>query len=102
MLDSKPDLFSTEISFLFHEVSLKFMCMNSAIQEGSSKSTFQNTFEPRCGKTGFLHMRKQRRRSRGYRKADQRLCFPYTDTNQAVQLQKMVSDLESREIVLSM
>ena len=34
--------------------------------------------EPRREKTGFLHMRKQRRR--GNRKADQRLCFHYTDS----------------------
>ena len=38
--------------------------------------------EPRGEKTGFLHMRKQRRRSaslRGNREADQRLCFRYSD-----------------------
>ena len=32
-------------------------------------------FVPRREKTGFLHMRKHRRRS-----ADQRLCFRYTDS----------------------
>ena len=38
-------------------------------------------FEPRPEKTGFLHMRKQRRRSaRGNSEADQRLCFRYTDS----------------------
>ena len=37
--------------------------------------------EPRHEKTGFLHMRKQRRRSvRGNREADQRLCFHYKDS----------------------
>ena len=35
--------------------------------------------EPRHEKTGFLHMRKQRRRSAS-READQRLCFRYTDS----------------------
>ena len=34
-------------------------------------------YEPHCEKTGFLHMRKQRRS--GNREADQRLCFRYTD-----------------------
>ena len=41
-------------------------------------------YEPRHERTGFLHMRKQRRRSasrldqlRGNREADQRLCFRY-------------------------
>ena len=37
--------------------------------------------EPPRGKTNNLHMRKQRRRSdqlRGYREADQYLCFRYT------------------------
>ena len=33
--------------------------------------------EPRYEKTGFLHMRKQRRSNR---EADQRLCFRYTDS----------------------
>ena len=38
-------------------------------------------FERRHEKTGFLHMRKQRRRSAcGNREADQRLCFRYTDS----------------------
>ena len=37
--------------------------------------------EPCCEKTGFLHNRKQRRRSASrYREADQRLCFRYTDS----------------------
>ena len=38
-------------------------------------------YELRHEKTGFLHMRKQRRRSASrlpYREADQRLCFRYT------------------------
>ena len=41
----------------------------------------QMIYEPLCEKTGFLHMRKQRRRlaSRN-READQRLCFRYTDS----------------------
>ena len=34
-------------------------------------------YEPRHEKTGFLHMRKQRRSDR---EADQRLCFRYTDS----------------------
>ena len=33
------------------------------------------TYEPRHEETGFLHMRKQRRRS-----ANQRLCFRYIDS----------------------
>ena len=39
-------------------------------------------FEPRREKTGFLHMRKQRRRSasRLHREADQRLWFRFTDS----------------------
>ena len=39
--------------------------------------------EPRYEKTGFLHMRKQRRRSAAQCNcaADQRLCFRYTDSN---------------------
>ena len=41
----------------------------------------QLKYEPRCEKTGFLHMRKQRRRSASrYREIDQRLCFHYTDS----------------------
>ena len=36
----------------------------------------QRIFEPRREKTGYLHMRKQRRRS----EADQRLCFRYVDS----------------------
>ena len=39
------------------------------------------TIEPRYEKKGFLHMRKQRRRSvHGNREADERLCFRYTDS----------------------
>ena len=39
-----------------------------------------STYEPHHEKTGFLHMRKQRRRSAfGNREADQRLCFRYID-----------------------
>ena len=38
--------------------------------------------EPHYEKTGFLHMRKQRRRSasRSNHKSDQRLCFRYIDS----------------------
>ena len=44
-------------------------------------SVINMTYEPRREKTGFLHMRKQRRRSASrYREADQRLCFRYTDS----------------------
>ena len=44
-------------------------------------SRWHNIYEPRYEKTGFLHKRKQRRRSasRLHREADQRLCFRYTD-----------------------
>ena len=38
---------------------------------------FQVTIEPRHETTGFLHMRKQRRRSAS---RYQRLCFRYTDS----------------------
>ena len=38
-------------------------------------------YESRREKTGFLHIRKQRRRSAlGNREADQRLCFSYIDS----------------------
>ena len=45
------------------------------------KLVYVTIIEPRREKTGFLHMRKQRRRSASrYREADQRLCFRYTDS----------------------
>ena len=45
--------------------------------------------EPHYEKTGFWHMRTQRRRS-GTREADQRLCFHYTDSTIPL-LAKLVS-----------
>ena len=44
----------------------------------SKVSMLACSFEPRHEKTGFLHMRKQSRRSD--READQRLCFRYIDS----------------------
>ena len=45
------------------------------------KTKFQKLFEPRHGKTRFLPMRKQRRRSTSqYCEADQCLCFRYLDS----------------------
>ena len=45
----------------------------------SHKSNQIIKIEPRYEKTGFLHMRKQRRR-KALLEADQRLCFLYMDS----------------------
>ena len=55
-------------------------------------------YEPRYEKTGFLHMRKQRRRSAsrcGNRKADQRLCFRYTESTIPLLSKSEISSLLS-------
>ena len=46
-------------------------------------------YEPRYEKTGFLHMRKQRRR----READQRLCFCYMDSTIPLLAESEISSL---------
>ena len=50
--------------------------------------------EPRHKKTGFLPMRKQRRRSASHRsncEADQRLCFRYTDSTLSLLIKSEIS-----------
>ena len=51
------------------------------INKNTSAGFCEALYEPRYEKTGFLHMRIQRRRSASRnREADQRLCFRYTDS----------------------
>ena len=57
------------------------------------KCGLHTLIEPRCEKTGFLHMRKQRRRSASHREADQRLCFRYTDSTIPLLLTSEISSL---------
>ena len=61
-------------TFIFHHFRL------SIIQEPLSLSLV--SFEPHCEKTSFLYMRqnKDADQLRGYRKADQRLCFRNMDS----------------------
>ena len=59
------------------------------------------SFEPRREKTGFMHMRKQRRRSASrYREADQRLCFRYTDSTIPLLPKSEISSLCPSSVVV--
>ena len=49
----------------------------------------ENIIEPHREKTGFLPIRKQRRRP--YREADKRFCFRYTDSTISLLLKSEVS-----------
>ena len=56
-----------------------------------------STLEPRCEKTGFLQMRKQRCR---YREADQRLCFRYSDSRISLLPKSEISSLQPSSVAV--
>ena len=74
----------------FHHACIFFRCLKKmkvksmqrlGTEANRTKVQPSKPREPRRENTGFLHMRKQRRRSASSnREADQRLCFRHTDS----------------------
>ena len=73
-LKSSPEAVAGYSSALASLLGRVYQCP-LGIPHAKGKVSFLALFEPRHEKTGFLHMRKQRRSE-----ADQRLCFCYRDS----------------------
>ena len=77
-LKSSPEAVAGYSSALASLLGRVYQCP-LGIPHAKGKVSFHALFKRRHEKTGFLHMRKQRRRSASrYSEADQHLCFCYT------------------------
>ena len=86
-------------------------CFNFAFQPGPTQSGQPESpnfslesrvlNKPCRENTGFLHMRKQRRRSASrYREADQRLCFRYKDSTISLLPKYKISSLQPSSVAV--